>query len=93
MAITGWFPGLITWLFNNSSDPGMQNLRRNMDQGLILAQELLDSKRQELKDGMAKKDVMSLLGLSLLRSPLIAWSLITFPRQLNLVILSARTGD
>jgi len=65
MAITGWFPGLITWLAGSSSDPGMQNLRRNKDQGRIVARELLDSKRQELKDGMARKDVMSLLGLSL----------------------------
>jgi len=93
MAITGWFPGLITWLFDNSSDSGMQNLRRNMDQGLVLARKLLDSKRQELKDGIAKKDVTSLLGLSLHRSLLIALSLMTFPRQLNLVILSARAGD
>ena len=65
MAITGWFPGLITWLFDNSSDPGMQNLRRNRDQGRIVARKLLNSKRQELKDGMVRKDVMSLLGLSL----------------------------
>ena len=65
MAITGWFPGLITRLFDNSSDPGMQNLRRNKEQGRIIARKLLDSKRQELKDGAARKDVMSLLGLSL----------------------------
>jgi len=78
MAITGWFPGLITWLFNNSSDPGMQNLRRNKDQGRMVARKLLDSKRQELKDGMARKDIMSLLGM-VLHSPPLAWSLIACP--------------
>jgi len=93
MAITGWFPGLITWLFNNSSDPGMQNLRRNRDQGRIVARKLLDSKRQELKDGMGRKDVMSLLGLSLPHLLLLTWLLIAFPPQLSPVILSARAGD
>ena len=65
MTITGWFPGLITWLFDNSKDPGMQQLRWNKEQGRIVARKLLDSKRQELKDGVARRDVMSLLGLFL----------------------------
>jgi len=71
MTITRWFPGLITWIFDNSSDPGMQNLRQNKRQGRVVAQKLLDTKRQELKDGRARKDVMSLLGslLPLLLSP------------------------
>jgi len=89
----GWFPGLITWLFNNSSDPGMQNLRRNKDLGLSVAQKLLDSKRQEFKDGVTRKDVMSLLGLLLSHFLTLALALKTFLPQLNLVIFSARTGD
>ena len=63
MSITGWFPGLLTWIFNNSSRPGLKNLRWNMDQGRGIARKLLGLKRQELKDGAARKDVMSLLGL------------------------------
>jgi len=65
MSITGWFPGLLTWIFNNSSRPGLMNLRRNMDLGRSIARQLLESKRRELKDGAARKDVMSLLGLPL----------------------------
>ena len=68
MAITKWFPGLITWLFKHGKHPGLQNLRLNMDQGRIVARKLLDSKRQELEDGTARKDAMSLLG-SLLPFP------------------------
>ena len=63
MSITGWFPGLITWVYNNSNDPGIQNLRWNKEQGRIVARKLVDLKRQELKDGTARKDIMSLLGL------------------------------
>jgi len=43
----------------------MQNLRWNRDEARSVARRLLDSKRQELKDGTPGKDIMSLLGLSL----------------------------
>jgi len=36
-----------------------------MDQGRAIARKLLELKRQELKDGATRKDVMSLLGLLL----------------------------
>ena len=65
MSITGWFPGLITWIYKTSSNPGIQNLRWNKEQGRVVAQKLVDLKRQELKDGVARKDIMSLLGLFL----------------------------
>ena len=65
IAIMGWFPGLITWLRENSSNPGMKKLKQNMSMGRRVARGLLDSKRQELKDGASRKDVMSLLGLLL----------------------------
>ena len=66
MAITKWFPGLLTWLHDNSSNPGMQNLRWNRDHGRVIARKLLNSKRQELKDGAPGKDILSLLGSPLL---------------------------
>ena len=59
-----WFPGLLTWIHDNSSHPGMQNLRHNKDEAHKVAWGLLDLKRQELGDGVTKRDVMSLLGLS-----------------------------
>ena len=63
MAITKWLPGLLTWVYDNSSDPGMQKLRLNKDQTHDIARKLLDSKRREVKAGTARKDIMSLLGL------------------------------
>ena len=62
MAIMDWFPGLLPWLLDNSNDPGMQNLRWNKVEAHSVARKLLDSKRQELKAGVSKKDVMSMLG-------------------------------
>ena len=53
----------MTWVFNNFRYPGMQRIRQNKEEAHIVARELLDSKRQELKDGTPRKDVMSLLGL------------------------------
>jgi len=63
MAITKWFPGLITWIYETSSHPGMQKVRQNKNEVHNVAQRLLDSKRQELKAGVPRRDVMSLLGL------------------------------
>ena len=40
----------------------MQRLRQNRDEAHAIARRLLDSKRQELKDGVSRKDIMSLLG-------------------------------
>ena len=59
-----WFPGLLVWLCDNSSSLGMRNLRRNKDEAHNVARKLLDSKRQELKAGAPRKDIMSLLGMS-----------------------------
>lgn len=63
MSLSDWFPGLITWLFDHGSHPGLRNLRDNKYQGRAVARKLLESKRQELKNGTVRKDVMSLLGL------------------------------
>ena len=45
----------------------MKKVRQNGVEAHAVAKRLLDSKRQELKDGVPRKDIMSLLG-SLLRS-------------------------
>ena len=65
MNITRWVPGLITWLYDHSNNPRMKKLRWNRSEGRRIARTLLDSKRQELKDGALRKDVMSFLGLLL----------------------------
>jgi len=62
MSAAGWFPGLLPWLFDNSSDPGVRKLQQNKDEAHRVARERLDSKRQEMKAGVPGKDLMSLLG-------------------------------
>ena len=62
VSIAKWFPRLITWIFTHSNRPGMQQARQNRVEVRAVARRLLDSKRQELKDGVSRKDVMSLLG-------------------------------
>jgi len=54
-----------------------------------VARKLLDSKRQELKAGMPRRDVMSLLGLSIVSvlSFPFTWSLRPSPPQSKLVSL------
>ena len=61
-SITRWFPGLLTWLYNNSTRPGIKKFRWNKDEVHSVARKLLDSKRQELEDGTPGRDIMSLLG-------------------------------
>jgi len=63
MCVAGWVPGLLPWLCDNSSDPGMENLRQNKIEAHTVARELLDSKRQEFEAGTPREDLMSLLGL------------------------------
>ena len=63
MSILGRFPGLMTWVYDNFKYPEMQRIRQNKEEARSIARKLLDSKRQELKDGAPRKDVMSLLGL------------------------------
>ena len=53
----------MTWVYDNFRYPEMQRIRQNKEEAHRVARKLLDSKRQELKDGTPRKDVMSLLGL------------------------------
>ena len=55
----------MTWVYDNFKYSGMQKIRQNKEEAHRVARKLLDSKRQELKDGTPRKDVMSLLGLLL----------------------------
>ena len=59
----GWFPnGLITWVFERGQSPGQVKLRENRDEARRVARTLIDAKREELKAGTARRDLMSLLG-------------------------------
>ena len=79
VSMTRWFPGLLTWIYRNSSSPAMQALRRNKAEAFSVARMLLDSKRQELEDGAPGRDIMSLLGLLLSLLILFVWSLRASP--------------
>jgi len=65
MNILGWAPeGFTTWMFERVKSPGMDNLRKNGEYGREVAAKLIEEKRQELKDGTSRKDLLSLLGPS-----------------------------
>ena len=60
-----WAPkGSSTWLFNRDKSSGMTRLRENRIYVREIATKLIEEKRQELKDGAPRKDVLSLLGPS-----------------------------
>ena len=57
--------GFITWISDRSKSPWMVRLRENRKCAHEVAAKLIEEKRQELKDGTSRKDLLSLLGLSL----------------------------
>ena len=60
-----WAPAdFATWLFEWDKRPGMVNLRENKTYAHEVAAKLVEEKRQELKDGTSRKDLLSLLGSS-----------------------------
>ena len=61
--VVRWFPsGLLTWFFERSQSPGQVNLRQNREEAQRVARVLIDAKREELKAGTPRRDLMSLLG-------------------------------
>jgi hypothetical protein len=61
--IARWYPkGTTTWLLERDQSPGHVQLRRNRDEALRFARALIDAKKEELKAGTSRRDVMSLLG-------------------------------
>ena len=60
-----WAPrGFATWMFEKDQRPGMVKLRENRKYAHEVAVKLIEEKRQELKDGTSRRDVLSLLGPS-----------------------------
>lgn len=58
-----WTPtGFPTWVFEKDQSPGMVNVRRNRIYAREIAAKLIKGKRQELKGGTSRKDLLSLLG-------------------------------
>ena len=58
-----WAPeGFLTWFFEQDNRPGMVRLRENRTYAHEVARKLIEDKRQELKDGTSRKDLLSLLG-------------------------------
>jgi len=63
--ILRWAPkGLVTWMFERDQRPGMVKLRENRVYAHEVAAELIKEKKQELKGGTSRRDLLSLLGLS-----------------------------
>ena len=60
-----WAPeGFAARLFERDKSPGMVNLRKNREYAHEVATKLIEEKRQELRDGTSRKDLLSLLGPS-----------------------------
>jgi len=60
-----WTPqGFATWIFERDQSPGMVNLRKNRECAHEVAAKLIEEKRQELKDGTSRRDLLSLLSSS-----------------------------
>lgn len=56
--------GSATWLLERGGGPGIMKLRENKMYAHEVAAQLIEEKRQELRDGTSRKDVLSLLGSS-----------------------------
>lgn len=56
--------GFTTWIFERVKRPGMVNLRENRKYAHEVAARLIEDKRQQLKNGTSRKDLLSLLGSS-----------------------------
>lgn len=54
--------GFLTWVMERDQRPGMVKLRENRACAHEVAAKLIEDKRQELKDGTPRKDLLSLLG-------------------------------
>ena len=60
-----WAPkGFATWIFERSKRSSMVRFRENRVHVHEVARKLVEEKRQELKDGTSRRDVLSLLGSS-----------------------------
>ena len=58
-----WAPrGFATWVFERDKRPGMVKLRENKTYAHEVAAKLIEEKRQDLKNGTSRRDVLSLLG-------------------------------
>ena len=57
-----WFPeGFGTWMMERDKRPGAAKLRENRDCMHEVAAKLIEDKKQELKDGTSRKDLLSSL--------------------------------
>ena len=64
-----WTPeGLAAWYFEMDRFPGVVKLRENRTYAHEVAAKLIEEKRQELKDGISQRDVLTLLGSSCVTS-------------------------
>ncbi|KAF9645980.1 cytochrome P450 [Thelephora ganbajun] len=60
--ISRWAPkGFTTWMLERDKRPGMVMLRKNRECAHEVAAKLIEEKRQELKDGASRRDLLSLL--------------------------------
>ena len=62
--VSRWAPkGVWPWVLEHSKLPALVRLRANRLMLQALARNLIESKRKEVKEGVTRGDVMSLLGM------------------------------
>ena len=54
--------GFLTWMMERDKSPGIAQLRENRTHAHEVVAKLIEDKRQELKNGTSRKDLLSLLG-------------------------------
>ena len=60
-----WTPiRFVNWFFERNRSPGVMRLRENREYAHEVAAKLIEEKRQELKAGAPRRDVLTLLGSS-----------------------------
>ena len=63
--VAGWLPnGFLTWLSERSQAPSQVRLRQNRVEAHHVARALIDIKKEELRAGTSRRDLMSLLSPS-----------------------------
>ena len=60
--VSQYFPhGVLTWLFDRDESPGSVQMRNNGKYVREVARELIDTKRENMRNGERGRDVLSLL--------------------------------
>lgn len=65
MGALRFLPGVfVAWMRERDKRPGTLRVRENMEYGREVGAKLIEDKKQELKNGASRRDILSLIGSS-----------------------------